>query len=297
MDDTKIQWHSGFAAAMDLELMENRDDLVYEKEFNLNTKPLAIDLLVIKKIGNEAITNEIGQLFRKYNIMEYKSPEDHLDIDTFYKSNAYACLYKSYGKVVNERPAEDITISIVREAKPYGLFRYFNKHNIEYINPYNGIYYIMSNILFPTQIIIAKELDKTNHTWLKALSRCMKRNDMIELLLKVEALKIKFDRELADSVLEVSVNANKPLVKSLKGDDNMCQALLEIMEPEINIIKENLTKTITESITESVTKSVKDADISSAVKSFRDFGISDIQIKETLIRNFKLSPKEADAFL
>ena len=46
---TKIQWYPAFAAAMDLELIQNRNDLIYEKEYNLNTKPLEIDLLVIKK--------------------------------------------------------------------------------------------------------------------------------------------------------------------------------------------------------------------------------------------------------
>ena len=45
------------------------------------------------------------------------------------------------------------------------------------------------------------------------------------------------DRELADSVLQVSVSANKQVVEELRGDENMCQALLEIMEPEINKIK------------------------------------------------------------
>lgn len=49
MEYSKIQWHPGFVAAMDLELSENRDDLIYEKEYNLNTKPLEIDLLIIKK--------------------------------------------------------------------------------------------------------------------------------------------------------------------------------------------------------------------------------------------------------
>ena len=57
--------------------------------------------------------------------MEYKSPEDHLDIDAFYKVLAYACLYKSYGKTVDSIKADDITISIVREAKPVVLFCYF----------------------------------------------------------------------------------------------------------------------------------------------------------------------------
>ena len=78
---------------MVLELAENREDLVYEKEYNLNTKPLEIDLLVIKKGKDVRIVNEIGRSFRGHNIMEYKSPKDELNIDTFYKAGAYAGLY------------------------------------------------------------------------------------------------------------------------------------------------------------------------------------------------------------
>ena len=67
MSDTKIQWHPGFTAAMNLEFEENREDLIFEKEYNLNTKPLEIDLLVIKKDPDVVIVNEIGKLFRGYN--------------------------------------------------------------------------------------------------------------------------------------------------------------------------------------------------------------------------------------
>lgn len=35
-----------------LELRENRTDLVYEREYDLNMKPFEIDLLVIKKDKN-----------------------------------------------------------------------------------------------------------------------------------------------------------------------------------------------------------------------------------------------------
>ena len=49
MKAAKIQWHPGFVAAMNLEFAKNRQDLIFEKEYNLNTKPLEIDLLVIKK--------------------------------------------------------------------------------------------------------------------------------------------------------------------------------------------------------------------------------------------------------
>ena len=49
MKDTKIQWHPGFVAAMNLEFAKDREGLIFEKEYNLNTKPLEIDLLVIRK--------------------------------------------------------------------------------------------------------------------------------------------------------------------------------------------------------------------------------------------------------
>ncbi len=95
MKDTKIQWHPGFVAAMNLEFAKDRERLIFEKEYNLNTKPLEIDLLVIRKDSSVRISNEIGSLFKGHNIMEYKSPEDGLDIDDFYKAGAYASLYKS----------------------------------------------------------------------------------------------------------------------------------------------------------------------------------------------------------
>ncbi len=62
MSDKKVQWHPGFVAAMILELAESRDGLIFEKEYNLNTKPLEIDLLVIKKETSVQVDNEIGAL-------------------------------------------------------------------------------------------------------------------------------------------------------------------------------------------------------------------------------------------
>lgn len=236
MSDRKIQWHPGFVAAMNLEFEENRGDLIYEKEYNLNTKPLEIDLLVIKKDSGVRMVNEIGRLFRGHNIVEYKSPDDHMNIDTFYKAGAYGCLYKSSGRYVDERKADDITVTMVRDKKPEGLFRYFEEHHIKVTNRYAGIYYILDEILFPTQIIVGRELKQEHHTWLKALSDSVQKQEMRALLEKIDSLTQKFERELADSVLEVSVRANKQMVEELRGDDSMCQALLEIMEPEINKI-------------------------------------------------------------
>ena len=301
MEDTKIQWHAAFVSAMDLELSQNRSDLEYHKEYNLNTKPLEVDLLVIKKGAGIEITNEIGKLFRGHNIVEYKSPDDHLNIDSFYKAGAYASLYKAYGRTVDERRAEDITVSLVRERKPLGLFTYFKKHGITYTNPYNGIYQVTNTVLFPTQIIVTKELNPKEHVWLKALSSQMEKQQMRELLEKIEKLDLTFDRELADSVLQVSVSANKQVVEELRGDENMCQALLEIMEPEINKIKAEVTKEVTREVTKEVTrevtKEVTSKGIRNIVTVLRDCGQGNAEIIRAIVKVYGISQDEAADYL
>ena len=47
--ELKTQWHPAFVSAMKLELIEDADYLDYTTEYNLNTKPLEIDLLIVKK--------------------------------------------------------------------------------------------------------------------------------------------------------------------------------------------------------------------------------------------------------
>ena len=65
-------------------------------------KPMQVDVLIIKKNSKKTIKKNIGQIFRKYNIVEYKSPDDYLNVDDFYKVHGYACFYKSDTKKVNE---------------------------------------------------------------------------------------------------------------------------------------------------------------------------------------------------
>ncbi len=316
MADKIIQWHPGFAAAIDLELSAYRQDLIYEREYNLNTKPLEIDLLVIKKNEKVQIDNEIGAQFLGHNILEYKSPDDSLDIDTFYKTSAYASLYKAYGKTVDEIKASDITVSIIRNRKPYGLFRYFTENEYRVTNPYPGIYYIKSGVLFPTQIIVTRELDTKHHTWLKSLSDKLEKHEIKQLLEKIEGLSESFDKRLADSILEVAIRANKETVEELIGDESMCQALMEIMEPEINqIINEQTQKILDEKkqmqklLEEQEQKLLeeqkqkqqlleeREQSILQMVVTLREFGAANSKIKECLINNYKLSEEEAEGYI
>ena len=105
-----------------------------------------------------------------------------------------------------------------------------------------GIYQVLDGVLFPTQIIVTKELVGQEHTWLKSLSGRLEKQELKDLLKQIDGLTHDFDKRLADAVLEVSVRANPEVARELKGDATMCQALLEIMEPEINKIVEKVAE-------------------------------------------------------
>ena len=287
MGDRKVQWHPGFVAALELELREYRTGLQYEKEYNLNAKPLEIDLMVIKKSSDVHIDNEVGRIFRGHNILEYKSPNDSLDIDTFYKVSGYACLYKAYGKSVDAVRADDVTVSLVRERRPEGLFRYFEEHGgYSVSNPDPGIYYVEGNVLFPTQIIVTEELDSEGHIWLRALSRRTAPQDMKRLFEYAVRLSGKYDRELVDSVLDVSVRANKKAVELLlEGGEEMSGALLELMEP---VIQREVDKARSQGISQG---------IRGTVSIFRDMGIDDQEIKRRIIGQYHLSEEDAEEYM
>ena len=88
----------------------------------LSKEPIRMDLLIIKKLADVRIENELGHIFKKYNVAEFKSPDDALSIDDYYKTVGYACLYKGLGETVDQIPANELTISIFRESYPREMF-------------------------------------------------------------------------------------------------------------------------------------------------------------------------------
>jgi hypothetical protein len=48
---------------------------------------------VPKKAKGAVIKKNIGVIFREHNLLEYKSPDDCVSVEDFYKVYGYACLY------------------------------------------------------------------------------------------------------------------------------------------------------------------------------------------------------------
>ena len=226
-------WHPALCGATEWELKENRESLSFESEHQLSKEPIRMDMLVIKKDPLVTIDNEIGKIFKKYNVLEFKSNRDKLTIDEYYKAIAYAALYKGLGKRVNEIPAEEITMTLIREAYPRELFKILKGYGVDADKKYEGIYYLRGSTLFDTQIIVTKELDGDKHAGLKILSKNAKESDVRKFLEEARLATEPGDLQNIDAVLQVSVSANKKLYEEVRKDEVMCQALKELMKDEI----------------------------------------------------------------
>lgn len=232
--DKRNQWHPAFYGAMHLELKDNKDDLEFTEELILNTLPLRADMLIVKKKHPCMIQNEIGRIFEKYNILEYKSPDDFLNYDTFLKGIAYTYLYKSNEAHVDDILLENMTLSFIRERKPRKLFKRLQKEHFLIEEKWKGIYYIIKEGVPKIQIIVSGELSRENHIWLNSLSVNIDVQQLTELIEYTEDLNSLDEQNYADSLWEIVATINEQTIEKVKEDEKMCKALAKIMKPELD---------------------------------------------------------------
>lgn len=239
--------------------MENAEGHTYDPEHSLSKEPLRIDLLVIKKRPDEVIKNEIGTIFLGHNILEYKSPDDSMNIDTFYKVLAYACLYKADTGMADEILDTDITISLIREKKPIKLLRQLGKKYDVKIEG-NGIYRVYG-MLFPTQIIVAKELDRKQHIWLRSLTTNMDISQAEELLSRYDRLQGEDARRNAGIIVNLVSDINSKVFEQIiKEGKEMSEALKRMVLPEYGQLQALFAATIADKDAEIADKDAEIAD-------------------------------------
>ena len=242
-----ISWHPGFYGAAELEFLSNKGDLEFQREYNLSKEPVRMDLLIIKKLSDARIENELGHIFKRFNVVEYKNPDDALTIDDYYKTVGYACLYKGLGESIDLIPADELTISIFRESCPREMFKAMKKMDLEIEERYPGIYYISGKqALFDTQIVVTKQLEKETHRTLRVLSKHVQEEDVRAFVEKAGKMTEPGDRNNIDAVLHVSVSANREIYEAIRRCDKiMCDALRELMKEDFEETKqETLLETI-----------------------------------------------------
>lgn len=227
-----FQWHPAFYADMQIELKDDSGNLVFENEHQLATRPMEVDVIIIKKEASVPVHKNIGKIFRKYNLVEYKGPGDYLSIDDFYKVYGYACFYKADAVSMDSIPVEELTITLVCHRYPRKLsehLKHVRNYSIEQAD--EGIYYINGDLI-PIQLLIIGELSPDKNLWLSSLTDQLKNQDTAKKLLGEYRSNLK--NPLYRSVMNIIINANKSCFEEVKG---MCEALEELMA---DVIKEKM---------------------------------------------------------
>ncbi len=152
-------------------------------------------------------------------------------------------------------------------------------------------------MLFPTQIVVTRELNESGHIWLRALSEKISIQEMENLVEKVRGLEGKFSRELADSVLEVSIQANEQRIEEWKGGGNMGPALMRLMQPELDILeKEAVQRGMERGMQEGMQEGVQTG-IQKTIEILQDLGHENGKIVQIVKEKYSLTDEEIEKYI
>jgi hypothetical protein len=220
----RISWHPAFFEAIQMELEEYSQDLQFISEYQLTKEPMRVDVVIIKKTRDITIKKNIAAIFRKDNIVEYKSPDDHISINDYYQVYAYACLYK----VQRHGDIREMTITFVGSRKPRELLGHLKKERGYKVEErWHGVYIISGDIL-PIQVIDSRKLSVEENLWLRDLDN---RLGVAELERIREEVKKQGKESQVKAYYDVVIRANRKKLfeefKMMYTVDNYLEELLK----------------------------------------------------------------------
>ncbi|MDR0670097.1 MAG: hypothetical protein LBF95_08445, partial [Treponema sp.] len=159
------------------------NSLSFEFEYLLNSEPLRIDAVIIRKKPGTRIDIPIGAMFRLVNIVEYKSPGDYLSLADYQRVGAYARLYSAR----EGTPTRDMTITFVVGRYPRKLISYLrNNYGYEVKEEWPGIHYIRGDI-FGMQVVESGKA-RGEGGWLKDLRGGLNGEQLKEIIERGERM-------------------------------------------------------------------------------------------------------------
>ena len=219
---------------MQIELSDEAEFLQFFKEYSLTDGPLRADTLIIKKDPERRIQKNIGQIFRRFNVVEYKNPWESLTVRTYYQAVSYAAVFQSHTDRENAVLPEEITLTLVGNHYPRKLFRFLEDfYNARIEQSFSGIYYV-EGAVFPTQVIVQKELPAEENVWLSRLRQDLKME--IDVAALAQAYRGKEENPLYSEAMDLIVNANWELYKE---SEKMCNALNELFADKMERARES----------------------------------------------------------
>ena len=135
------------------------------------------------------------------------------------KVNAYALLYKAYGKEVDEIKINDVTVTltILRYSREAIKALIYQGYTVE--NKSAGIYMITGKAILPTQIIVISQLDENLHFWITKLRKSITKDQLMQVLIESRKLTQKHIELYIRPYISVLADANRKSMDKIREED------------------------------------------------------------------------------
>ena len=227
---------SGTYAGLMLTLRKHRNRLEPHPGYELNKKPRKIDILIIDRNDSEPITdNVIARIFTRHNIVELKGPREALSINTIWKVISYAAQYRSELDPKEHIENSDITITLLRAAKPRKVLTELTSAGHTVSNPYPGIYYITGMVPFKMQIVVTSELVGDDYVPLRIQKKGAKNEDYLLFADNIKHMYSADETSYVESVIRYGIYDEKNEIIELAEEDHlMYDQLMELFKDDID---------------------------------------------------------------
>ncbi len=176
--DHRRNWHGLFGCLLELELKTKLPDIYHiEFEYPLNQQPLQIDALVVEIDDVCRVPNDynLASIYTKFNIHEFKSPEQSLNVIAYNKGLAYAHLFMDIKTVtgVNNKKrhlsCDEFSLTFICARNPVKLIRHLRETRHLTVEYLHGMYRVYGEE-YAIQIAVTSLLPDSENIYLKALT-------------------------------------------------------------------------------------------------------------------------------
>ena len=145
---------------------------------------------------------------------------------------------------MNSIPGTEITASVCRYERPQKLFEDLAALGATVEKAYPGVYHVTGLVYFPMQIVVLKELDKSEYPELTMLNRSVSIEDFRIFL--EQTFQDQGDKNNASALANVVLAGNPPLMEKLKEDTAMYKGVEEFLNPKFKeeVIDETILKVL-----------------------------------------------------
>ena len=233
-------WHAAFEALLRVSVY-GRSDVEVRAEVEIGFAPPRADFLVLNNNGGEAIPCQVFQLFKGTNVIEFKRPDESVNLHTIYKAIGYADLLIGNAKDEDNIPLDSVTISIFHPGRAPRVLKDLGELNGKVCAIFPGVFAVFGLTVFPLQIVAMGELVGDENAKFRALTDKADKSDVIAVASEIEKATGEL-RELYRMYIKTVAEKNVGLFAALiEEDERMSDVLMDIMKDKVDKVVRTAT--------------------------------------------------------